>query len=125
MTLVANSSFYIDVVREGLQSLIDGPVRDKNHPLHDPVSWLAESTSSVFDDSGLAHVLDRPDACDVLGRPLRESLDELGRALDEVSQEGARDISARRRIAALAAAVLADLDADPPSTAKTRGAPLA
>jgi hypothetical protein len=125
MQRVPQLSFYIDVVRRGLQWMVDGPARDKGHPAHDPLIWFVEATSAVFDDSGLARVLDSPRAREVLGVPLRDDLIRLEQAVREAERMVRHDPpAARARLAGPAHAVLSDLDREAPSGAKTSGVPL-
>jgi hypothetical protein len=104
--------FSIDVLRSGLRSLLQGPVQDESHPLHDPVIWLTEATCWVFDDSGLTAVLESPAAAELLGRRLHDDLLELDRVLREAHHVIAQNVAdARAQITAPVNAVVADLDA--------------
>ena len=123
--MVRARRFYIDLVRQGLESLSSGPAPNPAHPLHDPALWLAESTEWVFVDSGLRAVLDEPNARALLGDRLHEGLAELdgllsrtpGQPLPSATDDGAR-------LAAVATDLLRLLDGAPPRVAAVSGEPL-
>ena len=108
-------TYSIDVLREGLQSLVEGPAPDEAHPLHDPAIWLVEASCCVFDDSGLAGVLASPVAVELLGRRLHDDLVDLVSALDDARCVIGEDFAgARARLTPAVHAVLADLEGSAP-----------
>lgn len=124
-SIIAAPYFYTSRVREGLESLLEGPPSGPSHPLHDPVLWLGEAREWIFTDSGLAEVLSAPDADELLGARLRASLVDLDQALVEASAIISGDIAnARLRVAEPTRAVLENLDEGSPPAARTVGEPL-
>jgi hypothetical protein len=116
-----SARFDIDVLRDGLQWMLEGPDRDPSHPAHDPVIWLTEAVCTAFDDSGLTAILRSDQAREALGTRLHDDLIALERKAREARQVVATDVAgAHARLAEAARAVLEDLAAETPPAATTR-----